>query len=58
VRLSVDQRSESEVSMSSYYPYGVFCNKYGCWCDDVIDITENQNDCNGNCSECKESEEI
>jgi len=44
--------------MSSYYPYGVFCNKYGCWCDDVIDITENQNDCNGNCSECKESEEI
>ena len=40
------------VEMGKYYPYGVFCNKYGCWCDDVIDITDGCNECNGNCCEC------
>ena len=32
-----------------YYPYGLFCEYYGCWCDDVVDITDGQNECNGDC---------
>ncbi len=38
--------------MGRYYPYGVFCDKYGCWCDDVVDITDGCNECNGNCGNC------
>ena len=39
--------------MNKYYPYGLFCNRFGCWCDDVVDITDENNDCNGNCSKCR-----
>ena len=39
--------------MSRYYPYGKFCDKYGCWCDDVVDITDGNNECNGDCSNCE-----
>ncbi len=38
--------------MLKYYIYGYFCDKYGCWCDDVIEITDGNNNCNGNCKEC------
>jgi len=44
--------------MNRYYSYGLFCNRFGCWCDDVVDITEGNNDCNGNCGKCKFSSEI
>ena len=36
-----------------YYSEGVFCDYYGCWCDDVVDITDGQNKCNGDCYNCK-----
>lgn len=39
--------------MAIYYPYGYFCDKYGMWCDDVVEETEGQNDCNGNCLSCE-----
>lgn len=45
------------IAVNKYYPYGFFCDKYGCWCDDVVDITDNQNDCNGNCEGCAFSSE-
>ena len=41
--------------LSRYYPYGIFCDKYGCWCDDVVDITDGNNECNGDCSNCQYS---
>jgi len=41
--------------MNEYYPYGLFCDWYGCWCNDVTELTENQNECNGNCKECQHS---
>lgn len=37
-----------------YYPYGYWCHKYGMWCDDVVEITEGNNDCNGDCRKCSE----
>lgn len=40
-----------------YYPYGLFCDKYGCWCDDVVDITDGKNECNGDCKNCDCSSE-
>lgn len=27
------------------------------WCDDVIDLMDDNNDCNGNCWDCEDSEE-
>jgi len=39
--------------MSRYYPYGTFCDRFGCWADDVVDITDGNNDCNGDCSNCR-----
>jgi hypothetical protein len=44
--------------MGKYYPYGFGCSKYGMWCDDVPDVTDNQNDCNGNCGSCDFCEEV
>lgn len=41
----------------NYYPYGWWCHKYGMWCDDVVDITEGNNECNGDCKECDHSDE-
>ena len=38
--------------MDRYYPYGSFCDKYGAWCDDVVEITDGGNDCNGDCDNC------
>jgi len=38
--------------MNRYYPHGIFCDKYGCWCDDVIEITDSCNHCNGDCGNC------
>lgn len=43
--------------MGRYYPYGVFCDKYGCWCDDVIEITFGLSECNGDCGNCDYSSE-
>ena len=43
--------------MSKYYPYSYFCDRYGCWCDDVPEITDDENDCNGNCLECEDCSE-
>lgn len=44
--------------MGEYYPYGLWCNKYCMWCDDVPDILDGNNDCNGDCKRCEESEDI
>ena len=44
--------------MERFYPYGYFCNRYGMWCDDVVDVTEGHNDCNGDCLECEECEKV
>lgn len=44
--------------MNDYYPYGYWCNKYCCWCDDVIELTDGQNDCNGDCRNCRHFEEV
>jgi len=44
-------------AINKYYPYGIFCDKYGCWCDDVVDITDGNNECNGYCSNCEYSAE-
>ncbi len=41
-----------------FYPQGFWCNKFYCWCDDVVDITDGHNECNGDCKNCKESEVI
>ena len=44
--------------MSRYYPYGVWCGKYFMWCDDVVDITEGENECSGDCKNCEYADEI
>ena len=44
--------------MSRFYPFGVFCDRYGMWCDDVVDITEGQNECNGDCGNCDDASDI
>ena len=44
--------------MSRFYPYGVFCDRHGMWCDDVVDITEGQNECNGDCGNCDDASDI
>jgi len=44
--------------MGRYYPYSWFCNKYGMWCNDVVDLTDGENDCNGDCTDCDYGEEI
>lgn len=44
--------------MSQYYPYGVFCNFYGMWCDDVVELTEGTNECNGDCNNCERGEQV
>jgi len=43
--------------MGRYYPYGTFCDKFGCWCDDVVAITDGQNNCNGDCGNCEYASE-
>ena len=45
-------------TMSRYYPYGVWCGKYFMWCDDVVDITEGENECSGDCKNCEYAEDI
>lgn len=35
-----------------------WCNLYGCWCSDVEEILEDLPDCNFECEDCEESEEI
>lgn len=44
--------------MSRYYPGGKWCSKYCMWCDDVVDITEGNNTCNGDCQNCKYCENV
>lgn len=44
--------------MERYYPQYLWCNKYRMWCDDVPDLTDGQNDCNGDCNGCDEGENI
>ncbi len=41
-----------------YYPYGYWCNRYQCTCDDVVYLTDGCNECNGDCHNCIESEEL
>ena len=41
--------------MNKYYPYGVWCDNYCMWCDDVVFNTDGANNCNGNCYECEYS---
>jgi len=41
----------------TYFPYELFCEAYGMWCDDVPEIMEGTNDCNGECEECDHSYE-
>jgi hypothetical protein len=36
-----------------FYPGGVWCNRYCMWCDDVVDLTDGGNDCNGDCRNCE-----
>ena len=40
------------------FPYGMFCDKYMMWCDDVPDLTEDTNDCNGACEHCNFRQKI
>lgn len=35
-----------------------WCNKANCWCDDVREITDEQLDCDYDCNNCEECEEI
>lgn len=28
--------------MGRFYPNGLWCNRYGCWCDDVVFITDGE----------------
>jgi len=44
------------VELSCYYSCGTFCNKYGTWADDVVEETGGENDCNGDCDNCEDSE--
>lgn len=44
--------------MNKYYETGLWCGKYNCWCEDVTELMDNQNNCNGNCSECVFCEEV
>ena len=44
--------------MSRYYPYGVWCYKYFMWCDDVVDLTDGENECSGDCKNCEHAEDI
>ena len=46
-----------DMARCRYYPYGLFCDKYGCWCDDVVEITDGENECNGDCKNCDCSSE-
>lgn len=41
-----------------FYQQFLWCEKYGMWCDDVPDLTDNRNDCNGNCTECEQSQNV
>ena len=51
-------RSKGGFDMSRYYPYGKWCEQYGCFCDDVVDITDGNNDCNGDCEDCEKCSEV
>lgn len=46
------------IKLGKYYPYGVWCNKYNMWCDDVVDLTDGENECNGDCEDCTHSEDL
>ncbi len=35
-----------------------WCNFYSCWCDDAEDITDGVGDCDYNCKDCEECQEI
>ena len=43
--------------MSRYYPFGVWCSNYCMWCDDVVEITDGHNTCNGDCANCEYAEQ-
>lgn len=38
-----------------FYPYGFWCDLYCMWTDDVVDLTDGQNECNGDCQNCEYS---
>jgi len=44
--------------MSRFYPYGKWCEMYNMWCDDVVDLTDGENDCNGDCYNCDCMKEV
>lgn len=31
-----------------------WCNAYGCWCDDVEEVTDSQYSCNLRCDSCED----
>ncbi len=35
-----------------------WCNNYCCWCSDVEEITDEQYECDLDCNDCDECEEI
>jgi len=35
-----------------------WCGYYNCWCSDVEEITDNQNDCDLDCNDCKDCEYV
>lgn len=39
--------------MEQYYPGYLFCDRCGMWCNDVVFLTDGQNDCNGDCKSCE-----
>ena len=38
------------------YPYLAWCNKYGMWSDSVEELTDQENDCDGECEDCEFSD--
>lgn len=35
-----------------------WCNQYQCWCSDAEEITDGMGDCDYDCRDCPEAEEV
>jgi hypothetical protein len=43
--------------MNESYPCDKFCKRYDCLCENVRECTDGENECYGECQECKYCEE-